>query len=105
MPDAPQHGSHKYPELETTVLCLLDMLSPSWFQDLCCHYGVTGQAYYLYKPVGKARTFGVKPETALERLKGSLADPSMALIYHCYNHYFCPIGFEVTPKKATDAYK
>lgn len=96
----------KYPEHENANECLFyRALSPSWFQDLCSHYGVTGQAYYLYKPVGKARTFGVKPEAALRKLKGSLTDPSIALIYHCYNHYFCPIGFEVTPKKASDAYK
>ncbi|XP_010726924.1 basic immunoglobulin-like variable motif-containing protein isoform X1 [Meleagris gallopavo] len=29
----------------------------------------------------------------------------MAYIYHCQNHYFCPIGFEATPVKASKAYR
>lgn len=29
----------------------------------------------------------------------------MAYIYHCQNHYFCPVGFEATPLKATKAYR
>ena len=76
-----------------------------WFKRLCGHHGVSGQAYYFYKPVGKGRTFGIRPERALENLKEGLRNPSMAFIYHCYNHYFCPIGFEDVPKRATDAYK
>lgn len=28
-----------------------------------------------------------------------------AYIYHAYDHYFCPIGFEETPTKAVDCYK
>ena len=47
----------------------------------------------------------MRPERALENLKEGLRNPSMAFIYHCYNHYFCPIGFEEVPKKATDAYR
>ena len=72
---------------------------------MCCHYGVCGQAYYLYKPVGKGKTFGLKPELALQRLKDGLRDPSIAFVYHCLNHYFCPIGYEDVPKMAPDAYK
>lgn len=29
----------------------------------------------------------------------------MAYIYHCQNHYFCPVGFEATPLKAAKAYR
>ncbi len=76
-----------------------------WFQQLCGHFGVSGQSYYFYKPVGRRRTVGLQPGLALERLQEGLRDPSMAFIYHCYNHYFCPIGFEEVPKKATDAYR
>ena len=76
-----------------------------WFKRLCDHYEVRGQVYYFYKPVGKGRTFGMKPDKALDALKDGLKTPSMAFIYHCYNHYFCPIGFEDVPKLATDAYK
>ena len=76
-----------------------------WFQDLCNHYGIEGQAYYFYKPVGKAKTFGIKPNMAYESLKEGLQNPSMAFVYHCLNHYFCPIGYEEIPKNAADAYK
>lgn len=33
-----------------------------------------------------------------------LQDESKAYIYHCWNHYFCPIGYELTPTKPYDAY-
>ena len=76
-----------------------------WFSDLCSHRGVTGKAYYLFKPVGKRRTFGVRPERALQELKEGLREPHTAFIYHCWNHYFCPIGYEDVPKLCGDAYK
>lgn len=76
-----------------------------WFYSLCDHFGVHGQAYYFFKLHGKGRTAGVKPHKALADLKVGLRDPSQVFIYHCYNHYFCPIGYEEVPKKAKDAYK
>ena len=42
---------------------------------------------------------------ALDSLKEGLRDPSTAFVYHCLNHYFCPVGYEEIPKNATDAYK
>uniref|UniRef100_A0ACB8FJ38 Uncharacterized protein n=1 Tax=Sphaerodactylus townsendi TaxID=933632 RepID=A0ACB8FJ38_9SAUR len=42
---------------------------------------------------------------ALSKLTQGLRDESVAYIYHCQNHYFCPIGFEATPVKPTKAYK
>ena len=97
----PQAKSPK--NLCVCILCLAILCR--WFKQLCGHHGVSGQAYYFYKPVGKGRTFGVRPERALESLKEGLRDPAMAFIYHCYNHYFCPIGYEEVPKNAIDAYK
>lgn len=44
-------------------------------------------------------------EGALMKLTQGLKDESMAYIYHCQNHYFCPVGFEATPLKATKAYR
>ena len=86
-----------------TLFCTL--LVCRWFYSLCDHFGVYGQAYYFFKLHGKGRTVGVKPGKALADLKAGLRDPSMSFIYHCYNHYFCTIGFEEVPKKAKDAYK
>ena len=76
-----------------------------WFRQLNNHFGVRGEAYYLYKPKGKSRTIGLSGEEALHRLKNGLHDPQMAFIYHSYNHYFCPIGYDDSPSKAVDAYR
>ncbi|OBS57318.1 hypothetical protein A6R68_11561 [Neotoma lepida] len=42
---------------------------------------------------------------ALSKLTRGLKDESLAYIYHCQNHYFCPIGFEATPVKASKAFR
>lgn len=39
------------------------------------------------------------------KLTQGLKDEAMAYIYHCQNHYFCPVGFEATPLKAARAYR
>ena len=64
-----------------------------------------GDAYYMYKPKGKSRTVGLTGNEALRRLKEGLQNPQMAFIYHSYNHYFCPIGYDDSPIKAVDAYR
>ena len=76
-----------------------------WFKQLCSARGVSGKAYYFYKPVGRGRTFGMKSEQALAGLKEGLCDPHTAFIYHCWNHYFCPVGFEEVPKDCQHAYR
>ncbi|XP_065888900.1 basic immunoglobulin-like variable motif-containing protein isoform X2 [Dysidea avara] len=75
-----------------------------WFKKLCEHYGVSGTAYYFYKLHGRRKTCGINPSTALHRLKEGLRDQSMTFIYHCHNHYFCPIGYEEVAKKPENAY-
>lgn len=37
------------------------------------------------------------PKTAWKALKTGLADSNKAYIYHCFNHYMCPVGFEEMP--------
>jgi len=34
---------------------------------------------------------------ALNYLKQGLRSEDTAFVYHCYNHYFCPVGYEMTP--------
>uniref|UniRef100_A0A3Q2C8Q0 Basic, immunoglobulin-like variable motif containing n=1 Tax=Cyprinodon variegatus TaxID=28743 RepID=A0A3Q2C8Q0_CYPVA len=67
------------------------------------NFRVRGCSYILYKPHGKHKTAG-ETEGALMKLTQGLRDESMAYIYHCQNHYFCPVGFEATPLKAAKAY-
>ncbi|XP_059141532.1 basic immunoglobulin-like variable motif-containing protein isoform X2 [Physella acuta] len=76
-----------------------------WFQELNSYFKVKGRSYFLFKPFGKNKTAGVTEEMALQMLKVGLRDPKMSFIYHCHNHYFCPIGYEETPLFCVDAYK
>ncbi|XP_076871162.1 basic immunoglobulin-like variable motif-containing protein [Brachyhypopomus gauderio] len=76
-----------------------------WFRQINDHFRVRGCSYILYKPHGKHKTAGETAEGALQKLTQGLRDESMAYIYHCQNHYFCPVGFEATPLKAAKAYR
>lgn len=75
-----------------------------WFRHLNDHFKVRGRCYYVYKPHGKNKTQGVTAEDALATIKKGLHDPNTTYIYHCQNHYFCPIGFEEVPQSPTQAY-
>ncbi|XP_064615393.1 basic immunoglobulin-like variable motif-containing protein isoform X2 [Liolophura sinensis] len=75
-----------------------------WFRKLNDHFQVKGRCYFLYKPQGKNKTSGVTSEQALELLRRGLHDNHNTFIYHCQNHYFCPIGFDDTCLKADQAY-
>ncbi|XP_050404018.1 basic immunoglobulin-like variable motif-containing protein isoform X1 [Patella vulgata] len=77
----------------------------SWFRILNDHFKVKGRCFFTYKPVGKNRTSGVTPDDALSTLKKGLQDPNSAFIYHCQNHYFCPVGYEDVPLRCEDAYR
>ncbi|XP_061593590.1 basic immunoglobulin-like variable motif-containing protein [Cololabis saira] len=76
-----------------------------WFRQINDHFRVRGCSYILYKPHGKNKTAGETAEGALLKLTQGLKDESMAYIYHCQNHYFCPVGFEATPLKPAKAYR
>ncbi|XP_024909492.1 basic immunoglobulin-like variable motif-containing protein [Cynoglossus semilaevis] len=75
-----------------------------WFRQINENFRVRGCSYFLYKPHGKHKTAGETAEGALMKLTQGLKDESMAYIYHCQNHYCCPVGFEATPLKAAKAY-
>ncbi|CAL1593273.1 unnamed protein product [Knipowitschia caucasica] len=76
-----------------------------WFRQINDYFRLRGCSYILYKPHGKHKTAGETAEGALLKLTQGLKDESMAFIYHCQNHYFCPVGFEATPLKAAKAYR
>ncbi|KAJ7993378.1 hypothetical protein DPEC_G00271790 [Dallia pectoralis] len=76
-----------------------------WFRQINENFRVRGCSYILYKPHGKHKTAGETAEGALMKLTNGLKDDTMAYIYHCQNHYFCPVGFEATPFKAAKAYR
>ncbi|XP_076004743.1 basic immunoglobulin-like variable motif-containing protein isoform X2 [Genypterus blacodes] len=76
-----------------------------WFRQINDNFRVRGCSYILYKPHGKHKTAGETAEGALMKLTQGLKDETMAYIYHCQNHYFCPVGYEATPLKSAKAYR
>ena len=60
----------------------------------------------MFKPKGsKNVTNDMKPQEALEKLKEGLTNNSKSYIYHCYNHYMVPVGYEEMPDKPEIVYK
>ncbi|KAL3846383.1 hypothetical protein ACJMK2_017447 [Sinanodonta woodiana] len=75
-----------------------------WFRQLNDHFHVHGRCFFLYKPHGKNKTNGVTAIETLGSIRKGLQDPCTTYIYHCQNHYFCPIGFEDVPIRPINAY-
>ena len=75
-----------------------------WFHVINKAKGVTGKAHYFFKAHGHGRTIGLEPEVALGMLKDGLASDKIGYVYHCYNHYMVPLGFEVQPAAPSLAY-
>ena len=75
-----------------------------WFKLLNLHYGVRGSSKTLFKLHGKGRVSTTKEE-ALDLLHEGLRSENKAYIYHSYNHYFCPVGYESTAVSQVDAFK
>ena len=73
-----------------------------WFTVLNEKFAVNGNASIFYKPVGKNKTFGMTSQIANQRLECLLHSKNVAFIYHCYNHYICPVGYENEPQNCTD---
>ncbi|KAI3378715.1 hypothetical protein SNEBB_006569 [Seison nebaliae] len=75
-----------------------------WFNILNEHFGVPGVAYYFFKPSNIQMSMYKTADSALEHLKSGLRSSKMSFIYHCFNHYMCPIGYEKTPNDPRYAY-
>ncbi|CAD5117993.1 DgyrCDS6734 [Dimorphilus gyrociliatus] len=75
-----------------------------WFRQLNDYYKVRGRCHFMYKPKGMNSTTGIDEVIGLQKLKEALKNPRCAIIYHCYNHYMCPIGYEDTPIESEKAY-
>ena len=73
-----------------------------WFRKLCVHFKVKGTARTFYKAAIPGKKGSA--EEALDILQQGLRSTNKAFVYHCYNHYFCPIGFEQTPTIGAEAY-
>lgn len=67
-----------------------------WYSQLNDRFGAKGDACLLYKKFGGNATKGMTRKKALKRLKEGLRSPDHAYVYHCFNHYMCPVGYEST---------
>lgn len=85
-----------------------------WFHALNHHFNLPGRAYILYKVHGAGNTqrkyelsdpHASHEDAALKAMKKALRDPHCALIYHCYNHYMVPVGFQEIPHHQVDNLK
>ncbi|KAL4485834.1 hypothetical protein ABPG72_012374 [Tetrahymena utriculariae] len=76
-----------------------------WFKLLCKYFKVDGTAYIFWKMCGDNRTPGIDEKEALDRLEEGLRNENMTFIYHAHDHYFCPVGYEIVPRRPPDAYK
>lgn len=77
----------------------------NWFHTLNLSFSIKAKARIFWKLHGKNRTEGKSAEQALKELTQGLTSNNKAYIYHCFNHYMCPIGFEIAPLRPSDAYK
>lgn len=68
-----------------------------WYRVLCRLYGVVGRSSYFYKTSGKLKTQKTEKE-AKEQYIEQLLGGKTCFIYHAYDHYFCPYGYEIVPK-------
>lgn len=65
------------------------------------HFAVIGSSNFFYKPVGKDKT-SITESEAKESFKTLLRTKNHAFIYHCHNHYCCPIGYESEPMEPSE---
>lgn len=72
-----------------------------WFRKINDHFGVEGSAKVWFKPRG-THAQPLQPEEALAGLKVGLRGSDDAFIYHCWNHYMCPVGFEEVQEPGKD---
>lgn len=72
---------------------------------LCLLHKVSGRAYFLWKSGGKNCTPGIDRDLALQKMEAGLQGDKQAFIYHALDHYFCPVGYEITPNRGFEAYE
>ena len=51
----------------------------------------------FWKVSGQGKTPGIDRDIALKELCEGLRDDKMSFIYHAHDHYFCPMGYDMTP--------
>jgi len=50
----------------------------------------------MWKHSGESKTPGVDADVAFDKLKEGLRSENNGFIYHAHDHYFCPMGYDLT---------
>ena len=70
-----------------------------WYFQLCQIFEVKGKPYYFYKTNDKKSYHKDSLSARKGLVEGLSSIGRMCFVYHCYNHYFCPVGYEFVPRK------
>lgn len=110
-----EEGIHRPPFTQEEIISTLGFSAPygdipwgsftgnitliRWFNALNAYFGFKGKAYILYKVHGAGNTSHLyqNDAQALVAVKEALCNPHCAIIYHCYNHYMVPVGYQEIP--------
>ena len=60
---------------------------------LCKIHNVNGKASFFWKKSNPHQT-NSDDKTMLEKIKNGLKSDKITFIYHCWNHYNIPMGYE-----------
>jgi len=71
-----------------------------WFEQLCEFFDVKGKAKIYWKKDGPNEN----PEKVMRTYLNDVQNSKKAFIYHCHNHYFTPIGYDIVPLDPEKAY-
>ena len=72
-----------------------------WYELLCQAYGGKGKPSIFYK-IKHKQSIHHQELDAKRALIKDLYSGKTSFIYHAYNHYFCPVGYEFTPEKGSN---
>ncbi|PRP87141.1 DNA repair protein [Planoprotostelium fungivorum] len=74
-----------------------------WFNTLNSHFKVDGGADYWWGPPNRHKFWSKTGEQMRDQFAMGLQTDDMSFIYHCWNHYIVPVGFEFTHKGHEEA--
>ena len=69
-----------------------------WYRLLCRIYGGSGRSYIFYKTNSERSHYQDELSAKRGLVEGLNSNGKTCFIYHAYDHYFCPVGYELTPR-------
>jgi hypothetical protein len=69
-----------------------------WYRLLCRIFGGSGRSYLFYKTNSDRSVHKTEESAKKALIDGLNTNGKTCFIYHAYDHYFCPVGYEYVPK-------